>query len=98
MIGAKEIKQRAIISALEKYEPEINQISKAILEAADRGEFMLYYDPKNLKRVRRQDWTAILNTFDNAGYKTGIKDGKLLISWFHDLSEINLLETYKEYE
>ena len=56
---------------------------------------MLYYDPKPL-RIPKNGWTGILNVFDNAGFITGIKDNKLLISWFTDLKDISLLENYND--
>ena len=93
MIDARDIKQRSIIAALEKYDREINLISDSILQAASRGEFMLYYDAKRVG-IKRNIWTSILNVFNNAGFQTGIKDEKLLISWFSDLASISLLEDY----
>lgn len=95
MINAKEIKQRSLIAAYIKYEKAINLISEKIKEAANNGEFLIYIDPKPLK-LKRSEWTGILNVFDNAGFDTGISDEKLLISWFKDLKEINLLENYEE--
>ena len=95
MITAKEIKQRSLIAAHLKYEKEINIISDKIKEAADNGGFLIYFDPKPLK-LKRSEWTGILNVFDNAGFDTGISDEKLLISWFKDLKEINLLESYEK--
>ena len=95
MINVNDIKQRALISARLKYEREIEIISDYIKTAADNGEFMLYIDPYPIK-LKRQDWTKVLNVFDNAGFITGIKDNKLLISWFNNLKEINLLEDYNE--
>lgn len=97
MINSKEIKQRSLISALLKYEKEIEIISNEIKDAANNGLFMIYYDPKKL-RLSRSDWTGILNVFDNAGFNTGIKDNKMLISWFSDLKGINLLEDYENEE
>lgn len=95
MITAKEIKQRSIIAAIEKYKKEIELISNAITLAADEGKFMIYFDAKAAK-IKRDIWTAILNVFDNAGFKTGIKNDKLLITWFSDLKEIDLLEDYEK--
>lgn len=97
MINAKEIKQRTLIAAHLKYEKAINQISEKIKETADNGGFLIYIDPKPLK-LDRPEWTSILNVFDNAGFDTGISDNKLLISWFKDLKEINLLENYEKTE
>jgi len=97
MITTKEIKQRSIIAAIEKYKKEIELIliSNAIILAADEGKFMIYFDAKAAK-IKRDTWTAILNAFDNVGFKTGIKNEKLLISWFSDLEEIDLLENYEK--
>lgn len=93
MIDARDIKQKSIIAALEVYKKEIDLVSDAISQSASRGEFMLYYDAKKAG-IKRNTWTAILNVLDNAGFKTGIKDEKLLITWFSDLASINLLEDY----
>ncbi len=97
MINDKEIKQRSLIAARIKYEKEINLISEKIKETADNGEFLLYFDPKPLK-IKRSEWTGILNVFDNVGFDTGISDEKLLITWFKNLNEINLLENYEKTE
>lgn len=96
-ININEIKQRSLIAVYLKYEEEIEKIYESIKEAADKGEFMIYYNPKVLK-IDRKCWTGILNVFDNIGFTTGIKDDKLLISWFYDLKGINLLEDYKNEE
>ena len=95
MINVKDIKQRSLIAIREKYKKEIEVISQEIKNAANNGEFMIYYNPRNL-RLERAEWTGILNVFYNLGFITGIKDNKLLlISWFDKLNEINLLENYE---
>lgn len=93
MIDARDIKQKSIIAALEVYRHEIDIVSEAISQAASRGEFMLYFDARKAG-IKRNTWTAILNVLNNAGFKTGIKDEKLLITWFSDLANIDLLEDY----
>lgn len=54
MINAKEIKQRAIIASIEKYEHEIDLISDAIKKAADEGKFMIYFGPRFIKDLRKR--------------------------------------------
>ena len=93
MIDARDIKQKSIIAAIEVYRQEIDLVSDAISQAASRGEFMLYFDAKRAG-IKRNTWTSILNVLNNAGFKTGIKDEKLLITWFSDLANIDLLEDY----
>lgn len=93
MIDARDIKQKSIIAAIEVYRQEIDLVSDAISQAASRGEFMLYFDAKKAG-IKRNTWTSILNVLNNAGFKTGIKDEKLLITWFSDLANIDLLEDY----
>ena len=93
MIDARDIKQKSIIAAIEVYRQEIDLLSDAISQAASRGEFMLYFDAKKAG-IKRNTWTSILNVLNNAGFKTGIKDEKLLITWFSDLANIDLLEDY----
>lgn len=56
---------------------------------------MIYFDAKAAK-IRRDIWSSILNVFDNMGFRTGIKNEKLLITWFSNLSEIDLLENYEK--
>ena len=93
MIDARDIKHKSIIAAIEVYRQEIDLVSDAISQAASRGEFMLYFDAKRAG-IKRNTWTSILNVLNNAGFKTGIKDEKLLITWFSDLANIDLLEDY----
>lgn len=102
MINANSIKQRSLIASYLKYEKEINIISDKIVETANKGGFMLYIDPMKEFKIPRYECSGILNVFTNAGFITGIKDnaeyedkgGKLIISWYHDLDKINLLDDY----
>lgn len=97
MINANDIKQRSLIASHIRYEKELDIIGKAIKEAADKGEFMLYYNPNKL-RMKATDCSGILNVLTNAGFTTGIKDNKLIISWFDNLKDIDLLKDYEHIE
>lgn len=96
MINANSIKQRSIIASALKYEVVLEKIEDILKKEADQGKYLVYIDYKKLG-IERSDCSSICNVLANVGFNTGITDDKkILISWYHDLDKINLLENYEK--
>ena len=96
MINAKSIKQIALTAVHLKYEKEINKILELIKNAANNGEFITYINPEKELNIKWPECSGICNVLDNLGFTSGYnKDKKsIIISWYNNLSEINLFENY----